>query len=337
MKSFITYDTSEENLKSEQRLIPEICKRYICNSQKKCQNFYKQNKDDKSKHNKLIKCPYGFYCYFGDNHIYTCLISMDDDNSSLRRKFNYQKEKLKDQYIYSKEELLDFIEDYETMQSEISELRNCTHDLRNIGTYFNSMSNTLSNKFPELFNNDFDFKAMLCLYDMMNYRLSYTNDIVESDYKFKKMKLHPILEKLRIMMSYKAKNKNIQLRLGENNDFITGFDNLYLAFFIIIENAIKHSPPSKEIEIYFENLEGVVMVGVSNFSAKVEDDEFDKIILRGYRGKNVTCVGNGIGLSVFSDICKKQGLKYRFESKRINKNEYLFITKIFLPIANESV
>ena len=28
LKSFITYDTSEENLKSEQRLIPEICKRY---------------------------------------------------------------------------------------------------------------------------------------------------------------------------------------------------------------------------------------------------------------------------------------------------------------------
>lgn len=34
------------------------------------------------------------------------------------------------------------------------------------------------------------------------------------------------------------------------------------------------------------------MVCVSNFSVKVEDDQFDKIILRGYRGKNVNCVGN---------------------------------------------
>ena len=73
-----------------------------------------------------------------------------------------------------------------------------------------------------------------------------------------------------------------------------------------------------------------MIVGISNYATQVYEDEFDKLTIRGYRGRNATPDGNGIGLSIFDGICKKQEINYNFKSKKINQREYMFIVEMEL-------
>lgn len=337
MKSLITYNPVTKSLTTSNTTISTICKKYICDNHKKCQKFYMKNIDNPNEKGKFKKCPYGYYCYFGESEVYSSIIIENQNESDIRRKLKEKEDNIKNYKIYSEEHIKNIIEDIEELKknnkekdNEIKILSDCTHDLRNIGTYFNSLENQVKNKYPDLYEDDNDFKAMLCMYEMVNYRLSYISKINESDYKIKTMKLHPILEKLRIILSYKARNKDITIKLASNEDYIKGFDNLYLAFFIIIENAIKHSPPDKEIDMYFIEKNGSIIVGVSNYATQVYEDELCRLVERGYRGRNAMPDGNGIGLSIFDGICKKQQIKYIFKSKKINQKEYMFIVEMEL-------
>lgn len=337
MKSLIVYDQTSKTLTTSNTTIPTICRNYICDIHKKCQKFYEENRNNLDAKGKLKKCPYGYYCYFGERDIYSSIIIEKQNDSDIRRKLKEKNDNINNYNIFKEEQIKSIIEDIEELKkiieekdNEIKILSDCTHDLRNIGTYFNSLENQMKTKYPELYEEDNDFKAMLCMYEMMNYRLSYISKINEADYKIKTMKLHPILEKLRIILSYKARNKDITIKLDSNEDYIKGFDNLYLAFFIVIENAIKHSPPEKEIDIYFSSKKDRVIVGISNYATQVYEDEFDKLTIRGYRGRNATPDGNGIGLSIFDGICKKQEINYNFKSKKINQREYMFIVEMEL-------
>lgn len=331
MKSFVQYDKSSNTLINESnRKIPDFCLKSIKDNTKKCQNFYKTILNDCNEG--LHKCPYGFYCYFKKNTIYTSLILKDKNNNKLNKTLKVRNDKVTNYDIYSEEQLKDIMEDIDDLYTKNIELRDCMHDLRNMGGYFNSMSETIELNHPELPEQDDDIKAMLSLYDLINYRLNVYYGISESDNKRIKGKLYPILRKLQIMMKYQAKKKKVNVKIDfEQKNTVILSKNIYLVMFILMENAIKHSLHNCDINIEFEETEEKTIFKITNKSPLIEDIEYEKIFERGYRGKNAVSKGTGIGLSMVKEILEKHKYKFKTDIVRINNNESLFNFIIEFP------
>ena len=294
MKSFVRYDKSSNTLITESnRKIPDFCLKSIQDENKKCQNFY--NKIISDCNEGMHKCPYGFYCYYKKNTIYTSIILKDKDNSKLNRTLKARNDKINNYDLYSEEQLKDIMEDIDNLYTKNIELRDCMHDLRNMGGYFNSMSETIEMKHPELIGQDDDIKAMLSLYDLINYRLNVYYGIREADNKRFKGKLYPILRKLQIMMKYQAKKKKVNVKIDfEQKNTVVLSKNIYLVMFILMENAIKHSLHNGDINIEFEETDDKTIFKMTNKSPLIETTEYEKLFERGYRGKNTVSKGTGI-------------------------------------------
>lgn len=330
MKNFVTYDKSQQNLKCETiENIPLYCQQCIVNANKKCQKYYKElfNRNEQG----IYRCPYGFYSYYVRNNIYTSIINKDDI-SQVKNNIESKQQKLKMFNQYSLDHLKNIVQDYENLIFENIELRDCMHDLRNIGGYFNSMTESISLKHEDLIEADDDIKALVALYDLINYRLNVFYGINESDNKRIKAKLYPLFRKLKVMMRYQAKKKKINIRLDfEQENTLILSNNIYLAMFILLENAIKHSIYKSEIDIQFEETINQTIVIISNTSPLICEDEYSKIFERGYRGVNCISKGSGIGLSLVKQILDTHNYKYDLEIIPLNKSNCIFKMKIIFP------
>ncbi len=330
MKNFVTYDKSQQNLKCDiAEKIPLYCKSCIVNDNKKCQKFYKdlftQNKPG------IYRCPYGFYSYYIRNNIYTSIVNKDDV-SQVKKNIESKQQKIKQFDQYSLEQLANIVQDYERTIVENIELRDCMHDLRNIGGYFNSMTESISINYKELIEKDDDVKALISLYDLINYRLNVFYGINESDNKCIKAKLYPLFRKLKVMMRYQAKKKKINIKLDfEQENTLILSNNIYLAMFILLENAIKHSISKSEIDVQFEETSTETVVMISNTSPLICEDEYTKIFERGYRGKNCISKGSGIGLSLVKQILDTHKYKYKLDIIPLNKEICIFKMIITFP------
>lgn len=331
MKSFVYYDKSTNSLNSYlDNNIPLFCKKCIKDENKSCKKYYKKllNSDCDG----LYECPYGFYSYCKKNNIYTSLILKDKNNKKLVKNIQSKNQKLNEFDLYTENQIINIMEDYDELYSQNIELRDCMHDLRNIGSYFNSMSETIEINHKDLAEEDEDIKAMLALYDLVNYRLNVFYGIVNSDYKRLKVKIYPIIKKLKIMMRYQARKKKINIKIDyEQENILILSKNIYLVMFILMENAIKHSKHNSDINIDFEESENFTIVTISNISPLIEENEYSKIFERGYRGKNSISKGTGIGLSLVKQVLDKYEYTYDVEINPITNNECVFNFKIKFP------
>ena len=201
-----------------------------------------------------------------------------------------------------------------------------------MGGYFNSMSETIELKYPELQEKYDDIKAMLALYDLINYRLNVYYGVNESDNKRFRGQLYPILKKMQIMTSYQAKKKKINVNLSHKQEnYLILSNNIYLVMFILLENAIKHSLHNSEILIEFIETKDKTTFSISNRSPLIEENEVAKLFERGYRGKNAISKGTGIGLSIAKEILKNHEYMYNIKIDNLNNNESIFKFIIEFP------
>ncbi len=331
MKSFVNYDLSTHELVAkDEKMIPTFCKHMMKKENIKCHKHYLSLAECKN----IQECPFGFYSKKDTDKIITCLTPSKCKGLDKIKLYKDSKENF---IIISKEKLNLLLDEYSGQKSENEKLHACIHDLKNIGTYFNSMEFKIKKNYPDLAENDNDIKAMLELYNMMNYRLQLVGKLPEQGYKKSIIKLHSILLKLIIILGFKAHNRNINFNLSETDISIIGSDHLYLALFTLLDNAVKYSPPGGDINIYFTPTQEEVSVTIENRGNIVEENELSMITKLGYRGINSNTTGNGVGLSVFKEICDKCGYKYKFSSKRINPNQGLFMATITLEIEKSLV
>lgn len=106
----------------------------------------------------------------------------------------------------------------------------------------------------------------------------------------------------------KAKNINIQLN-GESKLKFKLNNMIEVAFFIIIENAIKYSYPGALITIDFDEIENHTALDVkfSNWGVRPDDEEVQKLTEKGIRSQkaiNAGINGNGLGLYILKKICE---------------------------------
>lgn len=333
MKSLVIYNKINNSLECDNKeRIPETCKKFFNDKNKHCQKHYKALLNE-TRCEKI--CPYGFYTIVRENNIYSSLVISEINESKVIKKMRQRSEKYSKECVLTYLQTCDYIDDYEKICNDTKRIRQCIHDLNNIGGYFNSMISQVENKYPDLEKND-DIKSIFCLYEMMNYRLSLTSAITESGYRRIILKTHPLLDKLRIMMSYKSRKKDIKITLESKDIYIEGSHNLYLAMFILLDNAIKNAPGNSEVSIYYSDISNdFVTINVENIGPIILEREKQKIFMDGFRGKNVKSSGNGIGLYIFKEIADKAGYKYNIKTKRINDNEDLITFGITLKRKSE--
>lgn len=324
MKSIVKYNRSTEKLECEnENNIPNFCKSSLCNKDKKCQKFYKQLVS-KNK-NGLIECPYGFYAYFVRNIIYTSIILQDESFGKVKNNIENNGQKISNFNKYQKKQILDLIDDIEETENENIALNDCIHDLRNIGSYFNAMTETIEFDYKELVENDDNIKALILLYDTINYRLDVIEGIKNQNNQRIFQKIHPQIKKLTILMKYQAKNKNVKFDIKddqENQVYLSR--NIYLALFLLLENAVKHSPHNTTIYIDFIETEQYTEVIISNDSRKIEQEEIPKLTQRGYRGINTISKGTGLGLTLAKSILDDCEADFKIEVIDINKEKSIF-------------
>ena len=109
MKSLITYNPVTKSLTTSNTTISTICKKYICDNHKKCQKFYMKNIDNPNEKGKFKKCPYGYYCYFGESEVYSSIIIENQNESDMRRKLKEKEDNIKNYKIYSEEHIKNII------------------------------------------------------------------------------------------------------------------------------------------------------------------------------------------------------------------------------------
>lgn len=116
--------------------------------------------------------------------------------------------------------------------------------------------------------------------------------------------------------SKKEKGIDIFLNGGSIKEFRLR-NSIELAFFIIIENAIKYSPEGEKINITFTDTKNGLDVEFCNWAICPDEDEIPRLTERGYRAKAVVSnqkyEGSGLGLYLLMQICQTNNVGYRFE------------------------
>lgn len=331
MKTFIEYDRSEKKLVSDDcSRIPTFCVKCLSNPNKKCIKHYEKitNKDEDG----IYVCPYGFYTYLKKNRITTSLIFRDKNNNKLIKNLKQNKEKVSDYDVYTEKQFINLMNDIDEIYTKNIELRDCMHDLRNMGGYFNSMSEIIELKHKDLAENDEDVRAMLALYDLINYRLNVNNGIQNINNKRIKVKIYPLVKKLQVMMRYQARKKKIEFIIDFDQDnYVILSNNIYLVIFILMENAVKHSIENSKVRIDFDETGEYTIFIISNIGPFIDNDEIEKLFKRGYRGKNAISKGSGIGLSMVQQILEDYDYEYNLEIEKVNSRQCLYKFNIKFP------
>jgi len=116
--------------------------------------------------------------------------------------------------------------------------------------------------------------------------------------------------------SKKEKNINVVLSGGSVKEFRLR-NSIELAFFIIIENAIKYSPEGEQIKIAFVEKTKGLDVEFINWAICPQNDELPHLTERGYRSKAITnkknYQGSGLGLYLLKQICQTNNVSYSFD------------------------
>lgn len=188
---------------------------------------------------------------------------------------------------------------------------------------------------------DSKFYDLKSNFEFIDYRIRYLKRIVNSDYNhhletFKKdLSVHKIIKKLvyAFESTLRKKDQKIELNVdnyGESYNIIA-YDDIYLGFFILLENAVKYSSLGSKINVYISrNTEHYVEVIIENDSEYISNT--DLLTKRGTQGDNYKD-GSGLGLSIAEDIFAASNLVLTVSYVHgkflciIKNNEYFVVGK----------
>lgn len=328
MNNFYFYDLLSSRYNGNIDILPKKCKECIFKCDSKCTKFHNSIKEELN----MQYCHNGFGVLKIGNNLFIGLTPIGCDGIKRAKK---NKENVSNFVILSEEKLVSLINDFDNLNNDYSHFSSCIHDLNNIAVYFNQMEFDLKKDLPELCEENENIKSLIELYNMVKYRLQLEGKLNEAGFRRVSIKIHSLLLKLIKIMSFKASAKNVSFSLESSEAVIKGNENSYLLFFTLFDNAIKYAYQDGKINIYYKKDDKDFTVYIENYGPELSDDEIDKITLRGYRGKNSSTSGNGIGLATFKEICDKSGFKYNFKCVRIGNNRGVFTASVTFPLVED--
>lgn len=290
--------------------IPYLCQKYIDEGNKKCINFY-QKVIDEDINQKIYLCPYGFCAYKTENSIYTSLIILNKSNFSKiipnLKRFNQD---VKQFTQYSLSQIVKIISEYEELKYENQVRRLTIHDIKNAIKHFIDLVEEVKSDDEVIRmaqSNDKLFSSVEG-YSLIQYRLSYHDKllnygdgIVEKGY----INFHQAITKLSKLLMYRGIKKGVKIHFnGYLKRSFHANKDLYLMYYILIENALKFALENTAVDISFGIDDDVLRITIANCCYHLDPDEMDKLFISGYRGIKVAnnSEGHGLGLALAKKI-----------------------------------
>lgn len=244
---------------------------------------------------------------------------------------NIQKERLELERIRH-----DLEEDRKLVEDTIHEIRKINNQIKGnslrLSTALESatisderLSSDIANTLLTLSANASLLSIRMDSYDMLKNPLAMSKEMVSSVGVYAKVeKVYKCLYSTRV-------SKDISIKLkGSSNLKYQLKSTIEIAFFIILENAIKYSPRGEEITVSFTENKHRLTVVFKNFGIVPSDSEMERLTERGYRASEIVqanqIAGSGLGLYLLKQICEANNVAYSIqkgnETKTIGGQEY---------------
>lgn len=316
---------------------PMYCK---CKKNDRCDKFYEKVFELGQG---LYVCPYGFNTFVLENEGNVDIFS----GLRVRGHYNPKKadikvEKSDNNKIITYKELGDLIKKYNEHLILYNEHRylkefvnNTVHDIRKFNTHIMNKGTMIVNRTQSQSNKNLrqleaygrNVLAMSSYIstrlDIYNYLYNKTPFKVGEPYEFN---FYKTFDKIRMCLKDEASRRNlkINIRCNGNCSDILAYDSIELLPYLIIDNALKYSFGGEKININIKDEEEFQEISIGSISIKVDEDEIDDLITRGYRGrmtKKSKQDGSGIGLYLVKEICKANDLDMKISSRAIEKKK----------------
>lgn len=295
-----------------------FCEKCFNDGHKKCRRYYEKIN---VQNNEIITCPYGLTTIIYNGNIFTSIITNDNINKQTLSNFGND---IKNQIRFSKEQALELIKSTVERDEKLERYRETVHDLRNMASYFNAMIDEyLEDKEVELLSSK--ELSLISLYELINFRLDILYGKVDLTSTIEKeQKLHPIVLKMIHLLKYKARAKGINIDLSKKQDnYFNITKSLYLAIFILLENAIKYAIPNTTININFIESDKFSKIVIKNQTKQMNEKDGNILLQKGIRGSNADSLGSGIGLAFANELLENMGANLKIElSKKTNKSMF---------------
>lgn len=313
-----------------------------------CKLFYSKLKSSIG----IQKCPFGFCAervQFGDQDIYFTCLNIEKHSKkkdALRRikntdfnprislsKYEQLKSLFKESLTSNCNVPVEFNEAKQSalLQNEREALDNTIHEINNLTNQLISRADKLSDEVSGNFDREqieVLSKNIYALSNLLSIRLGSYNLEVDPSIIKQTTEIDIAIFK-KIEKAYKCLqdsiNKNkIQVNLKGNsyNKYKSG-SMLEIAFFIILENAVKYSPRGETVDVNFSEIDDSLTVTFINWGPKPSDDEIKKLNMRGYRSRNVQnqtdIQGRGIGLFLVQQICDAYNIQFQYSIEKTYK------------------
>jgi len=135
-------------------------------------------------------------------------------------------------------------------------------------------------------------------------------------------------EKAMHCLQVESRKKQTRIRfVGQSYDAIMGHSVLELLPFVLLENAIKYSPPNQEVTVTFQGAANRLEIIISSIGPTLFQSEEKDLFARDFRGVNAKkmCDGTGAGLHFARLVCDLHGIKI---AARSNQTETLRLNGI---------
>jgi len=313
---------------------PYLCQKHILEKNRNCYNFYNGLCIDKEKQG-IFQCPYGLCALKTKYAVYTCLNIVDKaDLTKVVPNLKRYKQNIRQFTQYSSSQIVKTVDELEKLTYETQVRRVTIHDIKNAIKHFIDLVEGVKNdadviKIAE--SNDKLFSSVEG-YSLIQYRLAYHDKLLnyeDSAVEMVYMNFHQVIKKLSKLLMYRGIKKGVRIEFQGfwMRNFQANAD-LYLMYYILIENALKFALENTKVIIKFSaTKENELKIEIINECYRIESDETDNIFTSGFRSKTAinTSKGSGLGLTVAKKIADVSNvlLVCKYEEKTQESGEFI--------------
>ncbi len=129
-----------------------------------------------------------------------------------------------------------------------------------------------------------------------------------------------------------AKQHQVSLNLVASQQIYWPMDGemMFRALYNLIDNAIKYSPPNKQIDIGYASEKNLISMWVADKGPGIAEEELEKIFLRFYRldkARSRETGGAGLGLSIVNEIVTLHNGEIKIKSQAGQGSVFTIILK----------
>jgi len=311
---------------------PNYC--YIADNET-CASHYQNIEDSDGFHT----CPFGFSSYVdsGGNLIYTGLrISGEYDREKLKGRVDNEEylPTLPKRTVKRAAEKASFSnKEFDRLHNQLSNLSDkhekiedfvdvLLHEIRNFNKDIKLYAHRLDRKYEKKGQIKESIKKVNALSHLISVRLrSYdiekNPDIITNSQRYPKV-VYKKFDKARKVLGHKERSEDVQISLrGESFFEWPLYDIFDIVPFLILDNAVKYSPPNQDIVVRFDDSGERLEVTVKSLGPTVGESEIGSLTLRKERGEYASQVdnsGGGYGLYLTKTICKIHNVELAVDS-----------------------